>query len=231
MAMTAVITLAGMLNYKPDLFDEMVLPTPPIDAAAIGLQADQLRSAWTIDKDELAEFIALHTAGMSLVYADGDFMKHILGTWSKAHIHEWQRLFDTLFFRYNPLWNKDGKISETGTDNQFGIENESLNGYANGNNKNTGYTHGYDGGATHEDDGLTWSHAEKSVGTDHADSGSSRNKQHSDTLNKIHTTTEQGNIGVRSSQELIEQERNLALFSIDEFIADAFKKQFCLMLW
>lgn len=40
-----------------------------------------------------------------------------------------------------------------------------------------------------------------------------------------------GNIGIRSSQELIEQERNVALFDLYRFIADDFKGEFCIMVY
>ena len=231
MAMKATLTLAGMLNYKPDLFDEMQLPTPPTNAGAIGLQNDQLRAAWTIDRDDLAEFIALHTAGMTLCYPDANFMKHIIGTWSKAHITEWQRLFDTLFYKYNAMWNKDGKIAENGLD----TNNQSVQEYSAGtgsyNSKGTGYTHGYDGGTVHTDDGLAWSHAEKAVDQNSSTSSGNRTNTTTGTLNRAITRSETGNIGVTMTQELIAKEREIAMFSIDEYIADEFKHQFCLMLW
>ena len=231
MGMTPLITLAGVLNYYPTLFDNMQLPVPPTDAAAIGLQADQLRAAWTISKEDFSEFMALHSMGMCLAYPDADFMKYAIGVWSKAHIHEWQRMFDTLFFRYNPLWNKDGKITETGTDTHTGHDVENIDGTAAGNSTNTGYTHGYDGGTTHTDDGLSWSHADKTVSSNQLANGTDRDytTNNTDTLN--HVTVEQGNIGVTKTTELIKEERELALFSIEEYIADEFKKQFCLMIW
>ena len=219
MAMSALLTLSGMYSYRDDIFDNMVLPTPPLDAAAIGLQADQLRAAWTIDKGDLIEFICLRTMGMSLCYPDAEFLINAIGVWSRAHIHEWQLLFDSLFFKFNPLWNKDGKITETGLD-----ENESTNS-ASSNGTNTDFTHGYDGGSVHQDDGLAWSHASKNRGQTTGEAQAAGYVQFS------HETLEQGNIGVTKSTELIDDFRKTAMFSIDEYLADEFMKQFCLMLW
>ena len=215
----------------PTLFDELVLPEPPINPGAIGLEVGQLRAAWTIDKPDLIDFLCLKTIGMCLAYPDAEFMRKAIGTWSRSHIHEWQRLFDTLFYKYNPLWNKDGKTAENGLD----TNNQSVQEYSAGtgsyNSKGTGYTHGYDGGTVHTDDGLTWSHAEKAVDQNSSTSSGNRTNTTTGTLNRAITRSETGNIGVTMSQELIAKEREIAMFSIDEYIADAFKKQFCLMLW
>ena len=40
-----------------------------------------------------------------------------------------------------------------------------------------------------------------------------------------------GNIGVTSSQDLLQQERDVADFSIIRFITESFKKRFCIMVY
>lgn len=42
---------------------------------------------------------------------------------------------------------------------------------------------------------------------------------------------EQGNIGVTTTQEMIRQERDVAEFNIYAYIADSFKKRFCLLIY
>ncbi len=231
MAMIANLTIWGIVNYRPDVFDNLQLPTPPIDASAIGLEADQLRAAWTINKEDFLNFLCLQCMSMSVAVPDADFLKAAIGTWSSAHIHEWQRLFDTCFYKYNPIWNKDGIITEWGTDSNNTSENESINNSSNGQNTNTGFTHAYDGGVTHTDDNLTWTHADKTKGDMTAQTAQQRNRQNADTANFSHTTTEKGNIGVTMTQQMIDEERRISLFSIEEYIADEFKKNFCLMIW
>lgn len=239
------------MDYRPDVFDNMVLPTPPLVAETIGLIPEQLRAAWTIDKEEFINFLCLRTMSMSLAVPDADFFKKAVEMWSKAHIHEWQRLFDTLFFKYDPLWNKDFTIAETenlshsGTENESTnnsqTENESANTGVMGNNTITGFTHGYDGGTTHSDDNLAWTHSDKTKGNSNTNTTGQRantltgNGQKatttSDTDAKQRVQTEKGNIGVTMVQDMIEKERQLALFSIDEYIADEFTKNFMLMIW
>lgn len=232
MSMSAILTVAGMYDYRDDVFDELVLPVPPANAEAIGLSAGQLLAAWTIDRADFIQFLCLKTMGMSLAIPDADFLKKAVGVWSRTHIHEWQLLFNTQFYRFNPLWNKDGKITETGQDARTGSGSSTNTGEMDGGNTSTTFTHGYnDGSQIHEDDNLSWTHAGKEKGTVYSDTTNTINSETEDNLSYNHTTTEQGNIGVTKSTELIDDYRKTALFSIEEYIADEFCKHFCLMLW
>ena len=231
MAMVANLSLSGVVDYRPDVFDELELPTPPISAEAIGVQADQLRATWTINKDDFIEFLCLRSMSMSLAVPDADFLKRAVGVWSRTHIHEWQLLFESLFYKYNPLWNKDGKITETGQDNATGSETETNTGNSSGSSTTTNYTHGYDGGTVHTDDGLSWTHAAKQKGTATSEASNTRGTTNTGQTTFTHTTLEQGNIGVTKSTELINDYRKTALFSVEEYIADGFLKNFCLMIW
>lgn len=249
MPMEARLTLAGMVAYKPDLFDNLQLPQPPYPegateeqivaaAAAIGLTPAQLRESWEIDKDDFVEFLILETYGMSLCYPDYTFMKKAIGTWSSAHIHEWQRLFDTVFYKYNPMWNKDYNTTESETINKDISDQEYSTGTMNTTGKETDYTNGYDGGTSTEQDPLmtashtlNWTHSDKRINNNTGTNSGNRTLTTDDDSVRTRTVVEQGNIGVTQVQEMMKAEREVSLFSIEEFIADAFKKQFCLMLW
>ena len=230
MGMSARLTLAGMKTYYPSLFEGMVLPTPPIDAAAIGLEAGQLRTAWTIDKNNLVDYICLETMSQSLVYPDAPFMANAIAVWSAVKLPEWQRLFDTLFFKYNPLWNKDGRITDSGRNTRLQADQQADTIHVQVTNKDTKYTHGYDSGQT-TIEGLTWNHSDLDMTLNQANNTLSRayNSSNTDTLSN--TRTETGNIGVTMSQELINKEREIAMFNIYDVITKDFKDKFCLMIW
>lgn len=53
----------------------------------------------------------------------------------------------------------------------------------------------------------------------------------SDTVNETVTDNTHGNIGIRSSQELLVQERELAMFNLYETIAADFGRKFCIELY
>lgn len=57
------------------------------------------------------------------------------------------------------------------------------------------------------------------------------NRATTDTGTITTSRTEQGNIGLTSTQELIEQQRNTVKFNVIDYIIADFKKRFCLMVY
>ena len=207
MAMDARLTLSGMLQYDPDLFRDMLLPSAPDpeDPGLIGLDVGQLRASWTIAKDDLVNYLQLRSMSMSLAFPDAGYLKSAIHTWSVANIHQWQRIFDTLFFKYNPIWNKDGVY-----------QGESTGG-STGEGSTTRYTHAYDNNP--QSTTPNWIHADK------ADSES----EIESTMEE--TRIEKGNIGVTTTQQMIREEREIAMLNIYDIIADSFIKYFCIALY
>ena len=229
MTMSARLTLRGMLNYKPDLFENLQLPhVPTYDE--MGVTEQQIAQTWTINKNDFVDFLCFECESMSLVIPDYVYLKKAIGTWSGAHVHEWQQLFNTLFYKYNPMWNKDSKTTETEAISKDADNNETTGGNLIGNQTSTGFTHGYDGGTT-QADGYPWTNADKTVGTNSASSTGTRRNQIDEDELRSKTVIEQGNIGVTQVQDMLKAQREVAMFSIEELIAQEFKKRFCVMLW
>ena len=78
---------------------------------------------------------------------------------------------------------------------------------------------------------LNWTHADKDISSSTGSNSGNRTLTTDDDATRTRTQLEQGNIGVTQVQDMIDAERRVAAFSIEEFIAEAFKKQFCLMIW
>lgn len=227
--MFARLTIAGLTKYKPDIWDGLTLPTPPT-AESLGVQANQIRATWTINRDLLINHICMTCYSMGLTFPDGDFMKNAIAMWSSANLVPWQRYYDTMFYKYNPIWNKDGTISETGrnTDNTSGESDGTVEDEASG--TGTGYTHPYNGtiGSQAQPD---WIHADKTE----SESGNTRTmaQTHSETKTGTNSVTrlEQGNIGVTTTQAMIEEERKVALANVYDLIANDFMRTFCIMIY
>lgn len=230
MAMSALLTLAGMLDYRPDVLDNLQLPQAP-SYADMGVEATQIRQLWTINANDFKEFLCFHTMSMCLAIPDADFLKAAVGTWSKAHVEEWQRMFETLFYKYNPLWNKDATRTETEQEARTKNGSENTTTATMGNNTVTGFTHGYNDGVTHSDDNLAWEHADKTKGSNSISNTGTKQESVTDNGSINRTIAEKGNIGVTMVQNMVTKQRELALYNIEDFIADEFKKNFCLMLW
>lgn len=236
--MVATLTLAGLIQYRPDILDNLQLPHVPT-AAEMGVEANQIRQTWSIDPDEFATFLCFHTMGLSLAIPDADYIKNAVGVWSASHVHEWQRMFDTLFYKYNPLWNKDATTTENDNDARTVTAQGSHHGTLGNDSRVTGYTNGYDGGSSTETDPITdnsgrtiaWTHSDKTIGNNDSTSDGWTHDSTSDQYYHARTVTEKGNIGVTQVQQMIDAERETAKYNIEEIIAEAFKNAFCIQVY
>lgn len=174
--MNSTMSIYGMLKYRGDLFDETGFPAG-------------------IDKDLVINQIIITCADLELLYPDADFMKQAITHWSEVMFPVFDKMAYTATITYNPIWNKDGTVTE---EVKTGAESESISSVK-GFNSNS------------------WAEHTKGSGT--AEGTETR------------TRTEQGNIGVTTTQQMLKEEREVSQFSIYEFIADNFKQHFCLMVY
>lgn len=156
-----------------------------------------------LSKDTAIEKIVFDTMGMSLVYTDPDDLKQAITTWTKVYRPIWVDLYQTVCFKYNAIWNKDAHITET-HDGNYHNENEGT-----GTHNVTGY------------DSTSFSPDTQDVGSGSNDG----NDHYTDTREEV------GNIGITSTQELIQKSRDIAGFSIYEYISNSFKNAFCVMVY
>ena len=59
----------------------------------------------------------------------------------------------------------------------------------------------------------------------------SRHYTASDTGTVTHRRTEQGNIGITTTQQMIKEEREIALFNVYTYITESFKERFCILVY
>lgn len=90
----ATIDLIGMYTYDNTLLDNMVIPQ-------------------AIDKEVLKDNLLMEAAELELLYSDPNFLKMAIGAWSRKQLPVWMQLWDTTQYEYNPIWNKDGVVTET----------------------------------------------------------------------------------------------------------------------
>lgn len=232
----AVLSILGLYNYDPTVFSQLVIPT----AADITNDAEKVDDPWIPDKDVLIRLICMRTAELSLVYPDLDDMRIMIGMWSAARLPVWIALYNTLLYKYNPIWNKDGHYLETrnlaGSDNR--TDNLAHGDTTTVTNMNTTLT----GDVTHQVVGFdsdTFSNESKNIPntTESVNGSSSTNGSNTGTSNHATTDTgtikrdETGNIGVTTTQKMIEEQREIAAFNLYETIAEEFKTEFCVMIY
>lgn len=249
--MRATLSLMGMYEYDHTILDFFHYP-----------------DKWeTVDKDVFVNKLLLDTAELEILYPDAEVFKMAIGYWSNAEVNNWNKLYDTTVLKYNPIWNKDGTVTETekhiknnnytdvtdgkiadhsstiGNQNTETSGNEKIDTTNNTNEKN--YVFGFNsdsaaqsGETVTDDTGRTntdRSENTKSNSSANTDATTTNNTNfkhdEKENIDREYTRTEQGNIGITTTQQMINEEREVDKFNLMDYIIDRFKQRFCLLVY
>ena len=107
----AMITPLTLWTIDSTLFDGIELPKRPFTNRGYN---DLYLTGWDCDKPTFINNLLMETAELSTIYTDPVFFKYAVTQWAAKEHHVWQSLYETMFFKYNPIWNKDGtrKLSD-----------------------------------------------------------------------------------------------------------------------
>lgn len=110
--MTSRLSIMGLYLYDNTVFDELELPAG-------------------VDRQRVIDTIITDLAELSLVYADGDTMRKLIGIWSSAHVANWARIYRALSEDYNPLHNYDRheEWEDNATASAQGSDKKSVAGF------------------------------------------------------------------------------------------------------
>lgn len=164
---------------------------------------DNLSLPAGMDADNVKQNLLVETAGLSILYTDPDFLKTVIGLWSAERQDVWNKLYATTVLQYDPIENYDRK-EESSSRNSAG---------------STGSTTVTSSATAYDSDDLA----------DTGRSTSAGNNQTSSVGN--YTSRVHGNIGVTTTQQMIESERKVAEFCMTEYIINDFIQRFCLMVY
>lgn len=226
--MRATLSILGLYQREPTLFDELELPG-------------------SMNKDVLIDNILYEAAPLEAYYPDPNFMKFMIGRWSFMNQSVWQKLYDTTVLEYNPIFNYDrteewseneqmfDKRTLTGTEMETSTDNSSGEIKSSGTVKSELNVSGYNESSyvpreqtIETPDTLTsnTSETDRTVSIDKNDTENMDRKR-----DNIRTGRAFGNIGVTTTQQMIQQERETVLFNMYKVITDSFIERFCLMIY
>lgn len=224
----AQLSLLGLMATGTDLFLNMVVPDG-------------------IDKELVTDNILMETAELEVLYADPDFMQFAIGAWSKKELATWTRMWAAMQLDYNPIenydryeeWTDDNTVNRSNTDttksstNTMGTSKDSVS--------ETGNQTDTESAAAYNDSNFsptTKLNSVKELGrnADTTDitntSGSVENSGGSvESAKNNRKGRAHGNIGVTTSQQMIEAELELAKFNVINYIVNQFRQRFCLLVY
>lgn len=111
MSNSYIFSILGAYNHDPTIFDGLQLPSNPFTTG----YPDLFKDFPELDKATLISNLLLDCAQLSLLHTDTDFLKEEIRLWSRMHSLDWAQMYETMLYHYNPIWNKDGTVSETGS--------------------------------------------------------------------------------------------------------------------
>ena len=223
----SLLTVEGLYNYDNTLFDGFNVPEGLIKQIAI-------------------DAILMMTRELEILYPDFNYMKNRITIWSNKYQINWKKLYDTTVLEYNPIENYDRVEDWTDTDDETTtsdrdntrntnntVKSTSTNEITNNVNvtdQNTAFNAGLTDHAKQITDGDTTengtiTNTETGKETENESVNGGRTGRHTRT-GRMH-----GNIGVTTSQQMIQSERDLVVFNLYDVIAESFIENFCLMVY
>lgn len=178
-----------------------------------------------------------------LYHPDPAWLKFYVGRWCSKNAKTWEELYKTTIQDYNPIYNYD-RTEET-ADIRSGTrklsEDTSSNTKQNGDTSVTDTSSDSSEHTTSADNSDTYEPGYKDV-------SSRQDTQASESSNRVDVTGDRavdettgetyshklrayGNIGVTTTQEMLEDQRKLVRYNVYNEIADSFKEEFCLYIY
>lgn len=200
-----------------------------------------------IDKDTVVNNILLEGSDFEVLYPDPDFMRSAIGVWSNKHYRTFEKWINALNIEYAPLENYDRVEDWTDT-----LDSDTTNTNVDTTSENTDTTVNTTGEQTDSGsventvsafDADTYQPSEKSdtdnttnTSTDTtSDVDFTHNSTITDTGTKddtsVHTGRVHGNVGVTTSQQMLQAELDIARFNIVQQITDLFLTEFCILIY
>ncbi len=160
-------------------------------------------------KEKVVNRLCLLTTDYSVMVADLNWLKQTIESTSYAYMNSFERWFNALNMKYNPIENYD-RLEEFDTDTTY---NGDVSSNTKLDNSSTNNVNGYDSNNLVPESSSTDNTLNVSS---NRSNGSNKEKK----VGRIH-----GNIGVTTSQQMLEQEFKIGYYNIVDMIVDVYKHQ------
>lgn len=226
-----------MSNYKITL--------PGLEAAANEQNLslfDFLTLPIGIDKTILTDTIILQSDTFEVLYSDIEFLRYAIGAWGRRNYRTFDKWIKALNIEYSPLENYDRREEwtdagyrnvktdddMTGSSSSSGSEEseDSSSGSGSKENRRSAFNDSTYQNYDKEDSTSSDSGSSSSEFSNTGSTSSNRDIEEKETNGNTRTGRAHGNIGVTTSQQMLESELEIARFNIYNQISDMFINEF-----
>lgn len=177
------------------------------------------RKAPSIEPGEFLDVLFSEAGHFDTIYSSAEELEKHFNLWIRRSKTRWDNVYSTMCYQYNPINNYDR--TETYTEKIIGKSDVIVNGNTSANGTQTNKVSAFNQ--------KDYTDREQII-----DSSSGTSKQDSNANNTqdvTRTIKVGGNIGVTTTQEMLEAERKLWKFDFLLMIVEEYKKRFCIMVY
>lgn len=210
------LSILGLYNYDNTIFDLLTLPEG-------------------LDKTSLIKSICAELADMELLYPNPEVMKDLIGVWSVGCQYEWAKLLESMNFEYNPIDNYDRTETRsltsqgTGSGTDGGSDSLSTSKQHTGQEQDTGKVTAFNSGNLADKNQSTGTSS--ATDTETASTQYGKTKQETFSKSDSETIRAHGNIGVKTTMQMIREQRDIVKFNLYDIITEEFKLRFCILVY
>lgn len=163
-----------------------------------------------MDKELIINNILLELAELEVIYPEPNTMKNAIGFWSQGQLDSWQRMYDAMQLEYDPIYNYDR--FEEWLDSNQSHSNSTFTSKGTSKHQVNAFNRGLADSDNNTVDNLN---------TDNSNGSSTG----------AHSGHMYGNIGVTTSQQMLQSELDISKFIVQDYIIEQFKDRFCLLVY
>lgn len=171
-----------------------------------------------MDKELIINNILLECAEMEIIYPEPDIMKNAIGLWSNKQLESWERMYKAMQLEYDPIYNYDR--FEEWLDSNTATTHSNTNSNLNRKGSTKHQVNAFNSG-------ITDSNIDSINNTDTDNTNTNSNNS----AIGAHSGHLYGNIGVTTSQQMLQSEIDISKFIVADYIIDQFKERFCLLVY
>lgn len=171
-----------------------------------------------MDKELIINNILLECAEMEIIYPEPDIMKNAIGLWSNKQLESWERMYKAMQLEYDPIYNYDR--FEEWLDSNTATTHSNTNSNLNRKGSTKHQVNAFNSGITDSNiDSI-----------DNTDTDNTNTNSNNSAIG-AHSGHLYGNIGVTTSQQMLQSEIDISKFIVQDYIIEQFKDRFCLLVY
>ena len=202
---TPILTIWGLYQAYPEMLEESI-------ALPEGM-----------DKDIMLDYIFQYCGENEIRYADPELLQRLISRWFQANKKQFERLWYTINAEYNPIENYDRMQDFT--------ENRTVDETGESNSEQNIDTTNTDEQKTSSFDSSSYQPRSQGTSTNKGKQNTMSSAESNRAEKFEHTERTHGNIGVTTSQQMLEEERRIAQWDIYKYIAGRFEDEFTIAVY